>query len=659
MKLFTALFFAATVTVVAQNPSPQVPRKLKFADLTLTIHDDARQEIQKDVDAFTRYPKSFNIKVERAKTYFPIIEKIFAEENVPDDMKYLVIQESALIPDAVSTSNAVGFWQFKDFTAVEMGLRVDKEIDERLNIVSASRAAARYLKKNNGFFDNWLFALQAYQMGAGGVMRSEKDTKGGAKHMDITHKTYWYVKKYLAHKIAYENAVKGEGEIKVLTYQNKNAKTLAELAREVSIEEEELKAYNKWTKSGKIPDDRTYTVLIPVKDAAPHLRLPDDVIAEVPREVVEVEESPVVLRKEDKIKINGITAVRAVEHESPSKFAARMGVELSSFLKWNDLAIHDRLVNGQYYLLGKKRNRATTSYHKVSDRDNLWLISQQYGVKIKRLKRYNRLRQGNQLEPGTTLWLSSMKPKDADKLPDESKGDIVEVSASETFGWTLDASTPVNADAGSEAQAPRQESISSKPEPIANESMPATKEAESASPLRESATVTTAPVTPADPPADVLTEASEPPQPVDSPDSSKTLQLPEPEKIRVDSMPDQSEPAVVESKKTEHTVLAGETLYGIARQYKVGVMDLASWNGLDIQERIKPGQVIKVSDPQMLEEETQASAGTTQQVHEVRPTDTVYSISRKYGVTIKELMEWNNKKDFNLSVGEKLKIPKK
>ena len=150
MKLLLALFFATTLTVAAQ--SPEVPHKMQFADLTLTIRDDARREIQKDVDALTRYTKSFNIKVERAKTYFPIIERIFAEENVPDDFKYLVIQESALIPDAVSVSNAVGFWQFKDFTAIEMGLRVDKQIDERMNIVSSSRAAARYLKKNNTFF---------------------------------------------------------------------------------------------------------------------------------------------------------------------------------------------------------------------------------------------------------------------------------------------------------------------------------------------------------------------------------------------------------------------------------------------------------------------------------------------------------------------------
>src|SRR5690606_5757867 len=251
MRLTLALFFATTLFVAAQGP--QVPHKMKFADMTLTIRDDARREIQKDVDAFTRYAKAFEVKVKRARTYFPIIEQIFAEENVPDDFKYLVIQESALIADAVSVSNAVGFWQFKDFTAIEMGLRVDKTVDERMNIVSSSRAAARYLKKNNTFFDNWLYALQAYQMGAGGVMDAVKDTKSGATHMESTGITYWYVKKFLAHMVAFEPAVKGQGATQLAFYESKEKQSVKELAKTVEMDEEQLRSYNKWIKNGVIP----------------------------------------------------------------------------------------------------------------------------------------------------------------------------------------------------------------------------------------------------------------------------------------------------------------------------------------------------------------------------------------------------------------------
>src|SRR5688572_10729938 len=261
MRLFFVLFVTAVVTVKAQPP--QVPHKMQFAGMTLTIREDARREIQKDVNALTQSPRHHNIKVERAKTYFPIIEKVFEQERVPDDFKYLALQESALISDAVSVSNAVGFWQFKDFTAIEMGLRVDSEIDERMNIVSSSRAAAKYFKKNNYYFNNWIYALQAYQMGAGGVLQSVKDHESGTKHMEITSKTYWYVKKFLAHKVAYEDAVKGPGEITIIRFENNQKKSLTDLAREFALQEEELKAYNKWVRTGYIPGDKSYTVAIP------------------------------------------------------------------------------------------------------------------------------------------------------------------------------------------------------------------------------------------------------------------------------------------------------------------------------------------------------------------------------------------------------------
>ena len=633
MKLLLALFFATTLTVAAQ--SPEVPHKMRFADLTLTIRDDARREIQKDVDALTRYTKSFNIKVERAKTYFPIIERIFAEENVPDDFKYLVIQESALIPDAVSVSNAVGFWQFKDFTAIEMGLRVDKQIDERMNIVSSSRAAARYLKKNNTFFDNWLFALQAYQMGAGGVMRSEKETKGGSKHLEITSKTYWYVKKYLAHKIAYEAAINGEGEIKVLTYHTRNKKsTLSEIAQEVSVDETEMKNYNKWLKSHTIPDDRSYAVMIPVRGPASQVKMPESATASASADATialrETAKPRAQIKKnQDKVKINGIVAIKAGHNETPTKLAARAGVDLSAFLKYNDISISDRVEPGQHFFLTKKRNRASSPYHKLVTGESLWSVSQQYGVQMKKLKRYNRIQSDVDLKPGMTLWLAGMKPKDADKF--ESSGPIVEV-ANESFNWDT-GSGPTE----STSKETEKESTSEVAKVIQNEP-------------EKVAEVKSVEVINNDGPAEIVTE---------SVDSLQNLQAnsESTNEVQVTSEPDlknQGEPS-----KKEHIVQLKETLYGIARQYGVGVMDLVNWNKLDLQQGIKPGQVLKVVEPQDIANEPENVTASTITEHEVKSSDTVYSIARKYGVTIKELMEWNGKKDFTLAVGEKLKIIKK
>src|SRR5688572_9994191 len=434
------LFFSFLITVVAAHAqTPQVPHKMEFAGMTLTIRDDARREIQKDVNALTQSPRHHNIKIERAKTYFPLIEKVFEEERVPDDFKYLALQESALIADAVSVSNAVGFWQFKDFTAVEMGLRVDKDIDERLNIVSSSRAAARYIKKNNFYFNNWIFALQAYQMGAGGAMKAVPKNLSGAKQMEITSSTYWYVKKYLAHKIAFEGAVKGEGQIKAVPYENNGKRHLADIAKEVSISEDELKQYNKWAKKGNIPDDRTYTVIIPVAGDVQTVKLPETAVASTKKvdAAVEPKAEPMLA---ERTKINGIKAIKARAGESAAILASRAGVKTGELLMWNEIDAKTPIEADQYYLLGKKRSRGPKAYHTVTSNENLWKVSQQYGVKLKRLQRYNRLESDEALTPGMTLWLTSKKPKDLDKETNSKQ--TIEVDNAKTFAWTEDTTPP-------------------------------------------------------------------------------------------------------------------------------------------------------------------------------------------------------------------------
>lgn len=592
----TAVFVLLLQAAFAQGP--EVPHKMNFAGITLTIRDDARREIQKDVDALTQYPKYFNIKVERAKTYFPIIEKIFQEERVPDDFKYLVLQESALIADAVSVSNAVGFWQFKDFTAVEMGLRVDKEIDERMNIVSSTRAAAQYLKKNNTYFNNWLYALQAYQMGAGGVMRSVKDYESGSKHMEITSKTYWYVKKFLAHKIAFEGAVKGEGEIKLLTYENRSNRSLHSLAKEVSVDEEQLVAYNKWARKGHIPHDRTYMVAIPVQGEA---RQTYASVAKANTESSKIGEQKKLdakpaIAKADKTLINGIPAVKAEAGENATTLAKRAGVNLSTFLSSNDLSITDPLTPGSYYYLKKKKNKASANMHVVrGEGENMWSISQQYGIQLKRLQRLNPTLSSTTLKTGTTVLLAPSSRGSTPVVQEE----IVEVEREEFFNWSVS------------------------PEPVS-----ASTSTQIASPV-------------------VVTPTS-----ADPVESGKDVEVPEKDKTDQNTTsPVSTEVVVPES----HTVLAGETLYAISKRYGVGVMDLVNWNNLKLEEGIKPGQVLKVKEPEGATEEQQGEdKGFI--VYEVKSSDTLYSVARKYGVTIKELMDWNQKKDFSVSTGEKLKI---
>lgn len=604
MRILTALLFAVTLPAAAQKI--EVPHKLDFAGITLTIRDDARRQIQKDVDALTASPRHYEIKAERARIYFPIIEKIFREEGLPDDFKYLVLQESALIPDAVSTSNAVGFWQFKDFTAIEMGLRIDRDIDERLNIAASSRAAARYIIKNNQHFDNWLYALQSYQMGAGGVMKVVKDSEPKASRMEITGKTYWYVKKFLAHMIAYEPGVKGSPKTPVVVFESKGHNTLKRLAKETMVDEERLQELNKWSKSGVIPNDRTYVVLLPVEASRPHVTLQEGVADAGPTRASKP--APV---KNIRGKINGVATIQAVEGDDLRRLVARAGVDLPKFVRWNDMKKTDRIVPGQIYFLGKKRLKGSEDFHKVSPGESLWSVSQRYGLQLRRLKRYNRIESDIDPATGTMLFLASRRPKE-DAVLAEVENPVL-VSNDESFNWTV------------KTESSTVETISSPP-------------------------VVTSPKKAVEPPRREK-------EPVKGEDSDKILQINESTATLEDSREEVS--AIPANKK--HTVRTGETLYAIARLYDIKVMDIVALNDLDLQQGIKPGQVLKLAgdepprgDQRVIGEVESARASAF--FHEVKISDTLYGIARQYNVTIKQIMEWNEKKDFSLAVGEKLKI---
>jgi len=568
MRFFaTTLFICCVVASSAQAQTPTVPHKIHFAGMTLTIRDDARDEIQKDVDMLTRSPKYFEVKAERARTYFPIIERIFAEERVPEDFKFLVLQESALIADAVSVSDAVGFWQFKDFTAREMGLRVDKEVDERMNIVSSTRGAAKYIKQSNFMFNNWVYALQSYQMGAGGVRRAVGDDINGSRNMDITSDTYWYVKKFLAHKIAFQEAVESDPKVKITEIVMTQGGSLESLSSSMSMETAGLREFNKWVRSDAFPSDRSYTLIVPSGSVGPDFGVlytaakpPPDVSKEV-------------VKKDEEILINEIPVLQARPNETLIALATRAGLSLSHFKKYNDLENGHRVNTDGYYFTAKKKSKTEQDFHKVKQGETLWQISQIYGVQIKRLKKYNHLDDHQTLVAGNMLWLNSNKPKDGSiDQPDEP---ALELNEDKTFDWGI----PVK---------PNEVSIKT-----------ADKSSEIAS-------------------------------------------------------------AIVDPET--HTVQAGETLYSISRQHQLTVNDLKLLNDIDTEGELKPGQVLKVTVNEVVEsipDEAPVAPATAETFHEVKLSDTLYSVARQYGVTIKDLMECNNKKDFSVSLGERLKIPAK
>jgi hypothetical protein len=107
--------------------------------------------------------------LKRQLRYLPHIEAVLKKEGLPDDLKYLAVAESALIPDIRSRSGAMGIWQFMADTGRKHGLMIDSTIDERRHFYIATRAATAYLKDLYAEFGSWSLTAAAYNMGENGL----------------------------------------------------------------------------------------------------------------------------------------------------------------------------------------------------------------------------------------------------------------------------------------------------------------------------------------------------------------------------------------------------------------------------------------------------------------------------------------------------------
>lgn len=581
----------------AFNPTPRVPATIEIANVKLKITADAQREIQKDVDALRASDKYFQIKLDRINLYFPIIERVLKEEGVPEDLKYLSVQESALISDAVSSAGAVGYWQMKDFTAREVGLRVDSKIDERKNITASSQGAAKYLKRNNYYVKNWMYAVNAYMTGPGGVKRYVDEKDIGADRMVISGKTHWYVKRFIAHVIAFKDEVGAQHSegLKLAEYVKGKNQTLESIAKELKVDETLLKDYNKWLAHGKIPDDKIYTVIVPVTGRVPS-GLKDSNDQEPPPLSRKIEEpkaktNGTSVAKSSKnvfIKRNDRRAVMATASDNVVSLALKANILSRQLIKYNDLASGQGVENGEVYYAQNKRNRSEIPFHVAQHDESLWEISQKYGVKMDKLLKKNRMQSPDELKPGRVLWMHHNRPKDT---PIAYK-DVKKIEVSKPRKVLVNP--------------PIESPLSELPEPEPDEQFEIS-DSLSTDPLTESTDI----------------------------DSIRIVQT------------------NVESTIRTHVVQPGETLWGISKKYELSIDVISKLNNLGAGQNIHPGQELIISNEV---EKIEGSSPNPDVTYTVQPGDTLYGVARKFDLTVEQLKSLNNKNANELSVGEVLRV---
>jgi LysM repeat protein len=144
--------------------------------------------------------------LKRAARFFPVIEKALRDAGLPDDLKYLAVAESSLIPYARSSSGALGHWQFIPETGQRKGLRKDNTVDERMALERSTEAAILYLTQLKAMFGAWSLAMAAYNCGENRVQKEITEQKVSDYYrLNLPTETERYVFRIAAIKIILEN----------------------------------------------------------------------------------------------------------------------------------------------------------------------------------------------------------------------------------------------------------------------------------------------------------------------------------------------------------------------------------------------------------------------------------------------------------------------
>ncbi len=360
--------------------------------------------------------------------YFPMFEQELDKHNLPLEIKYLAVVESALDPVAQSRVGAKGLWQFMFTTGKMYGLEVSSYVDERADPAMATEAASKYLKSLYKSFNDWDLALAAYNSGPGNVSKAIRRSRGETNYWKIRRnlprETAGYVPAFLAtmyiFEYAEEHGFKSTGpryhQIATDTVQVKRLITLEQIAGVVNLPLEEVQFLNPSYKVGIIPfiKDKNYVLRLPVDKIGKFVANEEAIYAHVEEEIKNLEKPlPAYVEQPDRIRYR----VRSGDYLG--KIAERYGVGVSQIKKWNSLKSNNLKVGQRLTIyprtpvnsnhnssVAKTTTKNNVKIYTVKNGDSLWSISQKFpGVTVQKIKNWNDI-SSNKLKPGMKLKVS-------------------------------------------------------------------------------------------------------------------------------------------------------------------------------------------------------------------------------------------------------------
>jgi membrane-bound lytic murein transglycosylase D len=577
----------------------------------IPIPHTANDRVQAWLDYFqNRGKERFTLYLQRSGQYIPMMRRIIKQERLPEDLVYLSMIESGFNPHAYSRARAVGAWQFMYATGARYGLRVNEYMDERRDPEKSTVAAARHLKDLFDRYEDWYLAFASYNAGEGKINRAIRRyqtedfwemSKKGNRYLKPETKNY--VPKMIAaamiarnpQKYGFDNIVYDD-PIEYDKVELASQTDLRVVAKSAGVTFNEIRNLNPELLLWVTPDQSNYEIKIPKGTRS----LFQKNYASLEKWQCMGEKLHLVQEGENLDSIG-------TQYKFPTRYLAKV----------NNTDIKDKLKTGHNltipYAPPKIYKNALLAYqpiyyYRVRNGDTLGHIARRHGVSVSKIRHWNNDRLGKYIFPGQKLrihqkgssaWQDALAQKSTNtqkvkvaeksKAPKTSITGVHKVKSGESL-WIIARAYGMGVN---DLKSLNEGKIDRYLKPGTELKINSTAKAKSEEPV-------------------VVAK---------------------------------KQPAKVGGSEHTHTVKSGESLWIIARAYDMSVADLEKMNEGKVGRYLKPGVQLKVSNEKKSTQLVKAKTDKGDVIyHSVNEGDSLWTISRHYNVSIKDLQTWNHGK---------------
>ncbi len=409
----------------------EVEKRVKAMDVEMSF--ELNDKIFSFIQYFTVRNRDYTkMVVARKDLFFPLFDETMSKHEMPLEIKYLSIIESGLDPQIKSRVGAMGLWQFMPATGGMYGMRINSDVDDRMDPEHSTESAAKYLKSLYRMFGDWEVAMAAYNCGPGNVRKAIRRSGGKKTFWEIYNylpkETRSYVPQFQAMLYVLSHLEEHNFHLEDPTYAFANEKIrfnrafqLDKLAELTNLCVTDLEKLNPSIKTKKVPEsNRTMAIRIPKTKASyvnENLAWLTDSLSNPATLLLASNESPIETTKPTAAVTTKVASqtYKVRPGDVLGTIASRNGVTVTALKEWNNLS-SNLIKVGQVLKVSPTTNSSIAqanstgssgrTHYIVQPGDSLWIITKKNpGLTIEQIKRLNNLN-NNTIKPGQRLIIS-------------------------------------------------------------------------------------------------------------------------------------------------------------------------------------------------------------------------------------------------------------